>query len=91
MKTKLFASLLLTSMYHAKAQSPVNPAYLDINQVKAHIVNNGTNFWDGGSLQNSGYEVPKGSNKRTVFADCIWIGGRDASNNLRVAAQTYKS
>jgi hypothetical protein len=91
MKTKLFTLSLLACMYFAKAQSPVNPAYLDINQVKAHIINNGNNFWDGGSQQNSGYEVPKGSNKRTIYADCIWMGGKDASNNLRIAAQTYKS
>jgi hypothetical protein len=84
MKTKLFTLLLLTSIYFAKAQSPVNPAYLDINQVKAHIVNNGTNFW-GGSLQNSGYEVPKGSGKKTIFADGILIGAKDVNNNVIAA------
>jgi Secretion system C-terminal sorting domain len=91
MNPKLSTLLLIVCIYFAQAQTPINPTYLDINQVKAHILNNGTNFWDGGSLQNSGYEVPKGSNKRTIYSDCIWMGGKSVSGNLLVGAQTYIS
>jgi Secretion system C-terminal sorting domain len=80
---------MMACIYSIHAQSPVNPAYLDINQVKAHITKNGCNFWDGTAMQNSGYEVPKGSNKRTIFSDALWVGGRDAAKNLRAAAQTF--
>src|SRR5262249_33923030 len=34
--------------------------------------------------------VPKGSGKHALFAGAMWIGGRDQSNNLHVAAQTYR-
>jgi hypothetical protein len=61
---------------------------LDINNVQASVWNNGSMFWD---LQNTGqYEVPKGSGKNTMFADGFWIGGKDPSGNLHIAAQTYR-
>ncbi len=91
MKTKLSTLVMIACIYSIHAQSPVNPAYLDINQVKAHITKNGCNFFDGTALQNSGYEVPKGSNKRTIFNDALWVGGRVSGDTLRVAAQTYGS
>ncbi|MBK9781978.1 MAG: hypothetical protein IPP55_18365 [Anaerolineales bacterium] len=40
---------------------------------------------------NALYEVPVGSGKHSLFAGAIWIGGLEAgSNNLKVAAQTYR-
>ncbi len=62
--------------------------YLDINQVRARVWNNGTMFWDlaGDAL----YEVPKGSGKTAIFGNGLWIGGLDQSNQLHIAAQTYR-
>jgi hypothetical protein len=62
--------------------------YLDINQVQAHIRNNGSMFWDlkGNPL----YEVPKNGGKSSVFCEGIWIGGKDSQNKLHLAAQTYR-
>jgi len=62
--------------------------YLDINQVRARIWNNGSMFWDlvGSSL----YEVPKGSGKTAIFAEGLWIGGRDGQEKIHMAAQTYR-
>jgi len=62
--------------------------YLDINQVRARVWNNGTMFWDltGEAL----YEVPKGSGKTAIFGNGLWIGGLDQSNQLHIAAQTYR-
>lgn len=36
------------------------------------------------------YEVPKGSGIHAVYASALWVGGLDASNNLHIAAQTYR-
>ncbi|MEZ4830315.1 MAG: hypothetical protein R3C61_29120 [Bacteroidia bacterium] len=35
-------------------------------------------------------KVPKGSNRHSMFASSLWIGGLDESGQLRVAAQTYR-
>ena len=45
-------------------------------------------WWD--LVGNAEYEVPKGSGKNSLFAGAIWIGGKDAAGNLKVAAQTYR-
>jgi hypothetical protein len=60
---------------------------LYINNVRATLLNGGDMWWD---LSNSGYEVPAGSNKHSMFAGSLWIGGIDGSGNLKVAAQTYR-
>lgn len=64
-------------------------ADLDINNVRCPIWINGDMWWDlsGDAL----YEIPQGSGKHSLFAGAIWIGGLEAgSNNLKVAAQTYR-
>ena len=64
-------------------------ADLNINNVRTPIWINGDMWWDldGNAL----YEIPVGSGKHSLFAGAIWIGGLEAgSNNLKVAAQTYR-
>ncbi len=61
-------------------------SYLNINKVSTPVLNRGDMFWD---LQNGGYEVPKGSCKRAIFASALWMGGV-TNNELHVAAQTYR-
>ncbi len=63
-------------------------ADLDINNVRTPIWINGDMWWD--LVGNAEYEVPKGSGKNSLFAGAIWIGGKDAAGNLKVAAQTYR-
>ncbi len=63
-------------------------ADLDINNVRCPIFINGDMWWD--LVGNAEYEVPFGSGKHSLFSGAIWIGGKDASQNLRVAAQTYR-
>lgn len=64
---------------------------LDINNVRARIMTGGDAWWDR-SAGVARYEVPKGSNSNSLFAGSIWIGGIDQStNDLKVAAQTYRS
>lgn len=63
---------------------------LDINNVRARLMNGGDMWWDRPNAT-AAYEVPKNSNKNSLFAGSIWIGGIDrASGDLKVAAQTYR-
>jgi hypothetical protein len=66
---------------------PTSQADLDINNVRATILNGGDMWWD---LSNAGYEVPKGFGKHSIFAGAIWIGGLDQGNQLKIAAQSYR-
>ncbi len=70
--------------------APTNSADLDINNVRAKILTGGDFWWD---LSNAKYEIPKGSNRHSLFAGSLWIGGFDQPNsggNLKVAAMTYR-
>ena len=61
---------------------------LDINNVRAKILNGGDMWWD--LVSNARYEVPINSKKHSLFASSLWIGGIDAGGQLKVAAQTYR-
>lgn len=62
---------------------------LDVNQVRARVLVGGDLWWDPvGSVPY--YEVPIGSNKNSIFSGALWIGGFDQSDQLLVAAQTYR-
>lgn len=73
----------------ATAQSDI-----DVNNVRARILNGGDMWWDLNSVAR--YEIPKvaaSSNairKNSMFAGAIWIGGLDLGGNLKVAAMTYR-
>ncbi len=60
---------------------------LDINNVRAMILDGGDMWWD---LISARYEVPKGSNKFSIFSGALWIGGIDAGGQLKIAAMTYR-
>src|ERR1051326_607553 len=62
-------------------------ADLDINNVRARILDCGDWWWD---LNSAHYEVPKDSGKNSVFCGSIWIGGMDPGGQLRVAAMSYR-
>ncbi len=66
----------------ATAQSDLN-----INNVRARILNGGDMWWD---LNIAQYEVPKGSNKHSMFAGALWLGGIDEADQLKLAAMTYR-
>lgn len=66
-----------------------------INNVRARLLNGGDCWWD---LNGNGrYIVPKvepGSGQLEVsslFAGSVWLGGYDDQENLRMAANTYRS
>lgn len=60
---------------------------IEINQIRANYGTAST--WWFGQGANDGFEVPKGSGKKSLFAGSLWIGGFQLGS-LRVAAQTYR-
>lgn len=67
---------------------PSASSQLDINNIRALIHNGGDMWWD--LVGDPRYEVPKGSNRHSMFASSLWVGGLDDAGQLRVAAQTYR-
>jgi hypothetical protein len=67
---------------------------MDINNVRCALLSSGDVWWD---LDNGVYIVPKvapGTGAKAVsaiFAGAVWLGGKDPSGNLKVAAQTYRT
>ncbi len=63
-------------------------ADLELNNVRARIHTGGDMWWD---LQGKPkYEVPKGSGRSALFAGSIWVGGKDANGQLKLAAQRFR-
>lgn len=65
---------------------------LDINNVRARIMNGGDMWWD--LTSSARYEIPKSNEqgaqrKHSLFAGALWIGGFER-NNLKEAAMTYR-
>jgi hypothetical protein len=86
----LLVVLGLGSVLEARAQVgtctvALGESYLDINNVRARIFNNGNLFWRGSPHV---YNVPKGGGAQAIFTGGIWIGG-NVGGQLRVAAARY--
>ncbi len=62
---------------------------LNINNVRALILSGGDMWWDLVSAPR--YEVPKNSERHSMFAGALWLGGIDEANQLKLAAMTYRS
>ena len=61
---------------------------LQINNVRARINTGGDMWWD---LQgNPLYEIPKKSQKHSMFSASLWIGGVDVNGQLKLAALRYR-
>lgn len=61
---------------------------LYINNIRALIHTGGDMWWD---LQGDAkYEVPAGAGTNALFAGSIWVGGRDANGQLKLAAQRFR-
>lgn len=77
-----------TQRVFAGCQPSKSKTELDINNVRCPIFINGDMWWD--LVGNAKYEIPYGSGKHSLFSGAIWLGGKDAAGNLKVAAQTYR-
>ena len=60
-------------------------AFLDVNNVRAAIYNNGNLFWRGSGTV---YTVPKRSGVNALFSTMVWIGGL-VDGELRFAGTVY--
>lgn len=60
---------------------------LDINNTRALIQTGGDMWWDFSIAR---YEIPKNSGHKAIFAGSLWMGGRDISGQLKVAAQKFR-
>ncbi len=92
MKNLLTLSLLAlisSSLLAQNCPPPTAQMDLDINNVRAKILNGG-DLWNDPVQQTPLYEVPIGSGKNAIYAGSFWIGGLDAGNQVYVAAQTYR-
>lgn len=83
---------------YARTSAGCNPATarvnLEINNVRALILNGGDMWWDQGGSSAARYEVPKVDDptqpkKHSLYAGSVWIGGR-SQGQLKVSAQTYR-
>ena len=69
--------------------SSITSSYLDVNEVKARLLNQGDMFWYP-STNKLGYEVPKNSGRHATATSALWIGGKDNGEVLHEAAQEYR-
>lgn len=89
---KIYALIVVCcSVMQLMAQCPPTTAQadLDINNVRARILNGGDLWWDPVN-KDPFYEVPVNSGKMALYAGSLWIGGIDPTGQLLVAAQTYR-
>ncbi len=89
-KTTITSILLLALAIPAQAQTGtcatgLADEFLDVNNVRARIVNNGGLVWRGSPHV---YEVPKYGRSNAIFAAGLWIGGK-VGGELRAAAARY--
>ncbi len=73
---------------------PKGAQELWLNNVRTIIYTGGDMWWDLQGNGNAYYIVPATANRNTgvssIFAGSIWLGGLDASGQLKVAAMTYR-
>lgn len=90
----LFVGIVLTSNTSdaqvANCDPPSAQILIEINNVRARLLNGGDMWWNpfGGSA--AGYEIPKGSGNNSMFTGGLWMAGVDAGGNLLSAGQTYR-
>lgn len=81
--TTLFLCILGTSLLHAQ-----NLEALNGNNANASVTDNAL-FFNDAQNNNSGYEIPAGSNLSTMYAAAIWAGGKDVNGQVYVSASSY--
>ncbi|MEZ4699171.1 MAG: T9SS type A sorting domain-containing protein [Rhodothermales bacterium] len=87
----LIALLTLAGSVRAQTvgscERALGDAYLDVNNVRARILNNGGLFYRG---EPHVYNVPKSSPSNAIFSTNIWIGGFVGNETVpRMAGSTY--
>lgn len=91
----LFTLFLMTSskvnaIGLSNCTPPTASVYIDINNVRAMLLNGGDMWWDVLSTGMSAYEIPKGSGLNTAYASSLWLSALDEGGNIHTASQTYR-
>jgi hypothetical protein len=63
--------------------------FLEVNDIRAMVNAYGYQFCDI-TEYTPWFEVPKGSGVSSLFSLTLWLGGKDGSGNLHVAAERYR-
>jgi len=90
----LCSIILLTPLFYVFAQTSGTCAtgkaeqYLDINNVRARLMNTGGLFWNGDP---NVYTVPKNGTASAIFAHGLWLSGYTETDELRVAAASFST
>ena len=85
------ATLVALAQTSVHAQATFNTLdSVDINNVTANMLVHGDMMWNPVDYATSGCQYPAHSGKFINFTTALWISGYDASNNLHIAAQTYR-
>ncbi len=69
---------------------PTASIIIDINNVRAQLMNGGDMWWDIFGNGNPVYQVPKNSFNSSLFCGSIWMSGIDNDGLLHTAGQTYR-
>lgn len=77
-----------TATVAAGCIAPTNKAELTINNTRALVLTGGDMWWD---LNTAHYEIPKNSGRNSLYAGALWMGGKDETGNLKMAAQRFRS
>lgn len=71
----------------ANCLGPTAAAELNINNIRALIQSGGDMWWD---FNRARYEIPKGSDKTSLYAGSLWLAGQDVSGQYKVAALRFR-
>jgi hypothetical protein len=74
----------------ANCDPPTAETIIEINNVRARLLNGGDMWWNLFGSASASYEIPKGSGNNSMFSGALWMAGLDAGGNLLSAGQTYR-
>ena len=83
----LLTMLILMGMASVAQQPPIS--HIEINNVRATILGNGSCFLPQQGNECVTWEVPQGSGKGTFFQHSLWFGGLDATDSLHLSALRF--
>lgn len=86
--TTILSVFFTLILFNLNGQCPPSSGqYILSNQNQRFLVNTNGNLWFNGD--DHYYENPIGSEKHTMFAGGLWMGGTDDGGNLHLAANSY--
>jgi len=79
------ALFFLPLLAYSQCAAPQKYKNLAVNNIRAMFKTDGAHFF----IESAEFEVPRGSGKTSLFATTLWLGGKDAQNNLHFAGMLY--